>query len=83
MNAIQTLIEQFIANPFNMIIIILNIILIEVSLSLDNAACIATMVKDLDKEDQGKALKYGIIGAYVFRGLALIFTNVIIFSHRK
>lgn len=53
--------------------IILNLIIIESLLSIDNAAVLATMVMDLPKEKRGKALKYGIIGAYVFRGLCLLF----------
>ncbi len=53
--------------------IILNLILIESLLSIDNAAVLATMVMDLPKEQRAKALKYGIIGAYFFRGLCLVF----------
>ena len=41
-------------------------------LSVDNAAVLATMVLDLPKEQRSKALRYGIIGAYVFRGLCLL-----------
>jgi YkoY family integral membrane protein len=36
------------------------------------------MVKELPKEQQKKALTYGIAGAYVFRGLALLFASVLI-----
>lgn len=54
-------------------IIIVSLILMEGILSIDNAAVLATMVKHLPPDQQKKALKYGIIGAYVFRGLALIF----------
>ena len=57
---------------------ILIIILLEVLLSVDNAAVLATMVRDLPKEQQGRALKYGIIGAYFFRGLCLILAALII-----
>jgi hypothetical protein len=53
-------------------LIILNLIVIESLLSVDNAAVLATMVMDLPKEQRGKALKYGIIGAYVFRGICLL-----------
>lgn len=55
------------------VLIILNLIVIESLLSADNAAVLATMVMDLPKEQRKKALKYGIIGAYVFRGICLIF----------
>jgi YkoY family integral membrane protein len=53
------------------LLIILNLIVIESLLSVDNAAVLATMVMDLPKAQRDKALKYGIIGAYVFRGLCL------------
>jgi YkoY family integral membrane protein len=55
------------------LIIILNLILIESLLSVDNAAVLATMVLDLPPEKRSRALRYGILGAYVFRGLCLIF----------
>jgi len=54
------------------LLIILNLIVIESLLSVDNAAVLATMVMDLPKEQRSKALKYGIIGAYVFRGICLL-----------
>ena len=54
-------------------LIVLNLIVIESLLSVDNAAVLATMVMDLPQEERKKALKYGIIGAYVFRGLCLVF----------
>ncbi|MDB5014715.1 MAG: hypothetical protein JWQ25_2917 [Daejeonella sp.] len=54
------------------LLIILNLIVIESLLSVDNAAVLATMVIDLPKEQRSKALKYGIIGAYVFRGICLL-----------
>lgn len=53
--------------------VILNLIIIESLLSVDNAAVLATMVMDLPEKQRGRALKYGIIGAYVFRGLCLLF----------
>ncbi|MES2377465.1 MAG: TerC family protein [Bacteroidota bacterium] len=53
------------------LLIILNLIVIESLLSVDNAAVLATMVLDLPKHQRNKALRYGIIGAYVFRGICL------------
>lgn len=58
--------------------VVLNLILIESLLSVDNAAVLATMVMDLPKHQRAKALRYGIIGAYVFRGLCLLFASWII-----
>jgi YkoY family integral membrane protein len=52
--------------------------ILEIVLSIDNAAVLAAMVKELPKEQQKKALTYGIAGAYVFRGLALLFASVLI-----
>lgn len=57
----------------NALVIILNLIIIESLLSIDNAAVLATMVMDLPPHQRAKALRYGIIGAYVFRGLCLLF----------
>ena len=54
------------------------LIVIESLLSVDNAAVLATMVMDLPKEQRNKALKYGIIGAYVFRGLCLILAGFLV-----
>lgn len=54
------------------LLIILNLILIESILSIDNAAVLATMVMDLPPDQRKKALKYGIFGAYVFRGICLV-----------
>ncbi len=58
--------------------IILSLILIESLLSVDNAAVLATMVMDLPKEERARALRYGIIGAYVFRGICLLLAEKLI-----
>ena len=58
--------------------IVFTLIIIESLLSVDNAAVLATMVMDLPKEQRGKALKYGIIGAYVFRGICLLLASWLI-----
>jgi YkoY family integral membrane protein len=57
------------------VLIILNLILIESLLSVDNAAVLATMVMDLPTEQRKKALKYGIFGAYFFRGICLLLAS--------
>ncbi len=58
-------------DPAAGLMVILILIVIEGVLSVDNAAVLATMVMRLPHEQRGKALKYGIIGAYVFRGICL------------
>ncbi len=74
----QELLQQIIDNPIPSLLVVGNLIIIESLLSVDNAAVLATMVMDLPKEQRDKALKYGIIGAYVFRGLALIFAAFLV-----
>ncbi len=59
-------------------IIILNLILIESLLSIDNAAVIATMVMDLPQAQRSRALRIGILFAYIFRGLCLLFASYLI-----
>lgn len=66
------------ANPLGTLFVILNIFLLEVVLSIDNAAVLATLVKDLPENKRNKALHWGIIGAYVFRGLALLFVTFLV-----
>lgn len=59
------------------LIIIVNLFILEGLLSIDNAAVLAVMVKDLPKDDSKKALRYGILGAYLLRGLCLLFASYI------
>ncbi len=42
-------------------------------LSVDNSLVLAILVRSLPKEQQKKALAYGILGAFVFRFLAIVF----------
>jgi YkoY family integral membrane protein len=55
------------------ITVILTLLLLETLLSIDNAVVLAILVAPLPEKQQAKALRYGIIGAYVFRGLCLLF----------
>jgi len=70
--------QEIIQNPLSSLFIISNLIIIESLLSVDNAAVLATMVMDLPKEQRQKALRYGIFGAYLFRGLCLLFATFLI-----
>jgi YkoY family integral membrane protein len=72
------LVQQIFDNPAASLAIIGNLILIESLLSVDNAAVLATMVMDLKEEQRNKALRYGIWGAYIFRGLAMLFAAFLI-----
>lgn len=71
-------IQEIINNPIPSLLVIGNLIIIESLLSVDNAAVLATMVMDLPAKDRDRALKYGIIGAYVFRGICLAFAAFLI-----
>ena len=75
---INGLIQQIIDNPVPSLVIIGNLIILESLLSVDNAAVLATMVMDLKPQDRKKALRYGILGAYVFRGTAMVFASILI-----
>src|SRR5919107_6381635 len=70
--------QQIIDNPLAALAVVGNLVIIESLLSVDNAAVLATMVGDLPKEQRQKALRYGIIGAYVFRGLCILFAAFLI-----
>lgn len=63
---------------FHDIIIILNLIIVESILSVDNASALAAMVQHLPEKQRSKALKYGLLGAYVFRGLCLLLASWLI-----
>jgi YkoY family integral membrane protein len=70
--------QEIIDNPVASLAIVGNLIIIESLLSVDNAAVLATMVMDLPEKQRNRALRYGIWGAYFFRGLAMLFAAVLI-----
>jgi YkoY family integral membrane protein len=53
-------------------LVILTLAALEGILSVDNSLVLAILVRTLPKEQQKKALSYGIIGAFAFRFLALL-----------
>lgn len=78
LDSFQDLIQQIAHKPLASLGVIVNLVLIESLLSVDNAAVLATMVMDLPKDQRPKALRYGLLGAYVFRGICLLFAAVLI-----
>jgi len=66
------------ADLLNALPIIISLIIIEGLLSVDNALGIAAMANHLPGKQKQQALRWGIVGAYVFRGLALAFASFII-----
>ena len=75
---VNSYIEQILHNPLASLAIVGNLVIIESLLSVDNAAVLATMVGDLPKDQRHKALRYGIFGAYIFRGLCILFASFLI-----
>jgi YkoY family integral membrane protein len=65
-----TELTQELGNPVNWGIIG-TLIVLEGLLSADNALVLAVMVRHLPKAQQKKALFYGLLGAYIFRFLAI------------
>lgn len=57
------------------LLIVGTLILLEGLLSADNALVLAILVKHLPKDQQKKALLYGLIGAFVLRGTAIFFAR--------
>ena len=58
--------------------VILSLVVIEGLLSVDNALAIAAMASHLPQKQKFLALRFGILGAYLFRGLSLMFAAWII-----
>ncbi len=59
-------------------LIIFNLIVIESLLSVDNAAVLATLVMPLPEKDRKRALRIGLILAYIFRGTCLFLASYLI-----
>ena len=76
--SLADLLNEITNKPLASLAIVFNLVLIESLLSVDNAAVLATMVMKLSKSERGKALRYGIIGAYIFRGVCLFFAAFLI-----
>jgi YkoY family integral membrane protein len=78
MDHLLELLRQIQAHPLPSLLVVLNLVLVESLLSVDNAAVLATMVLDLPKSQRRRALRYGILGAYVFRGISLLFASMLV-----
>ena len=79
MDIISNFFSQFLQpDPKTALLVILNLILIEGLLSIDNAAVLATLVLDLPANQRKRALRIGLIFAYIFRGTALLFASWLI-----
>lgn len=54
------------------------LVVLEALLSADNALVLAIMVRHLPKDQQRKALLYGLVGAFVFRLVAILFASIVL-----
>jgi YkoY family integral membrane protein len=57
---------------------ILTLVFLEGLLSADNALVLAVMVRHLPKEQQKRALRLGILGAFVFRFIGVVFASTLL-----
>lgn len=78
MNFLSTLVMPTAAELAEAFPVIISLIIIEGLLSVDNALAIAAMARHLPEQQQKLALRWGIIGAYGFRGLCMAFAAWII-----
>jgi len=70
--------QDILDHPLPSLAVIGNLLIIESLLSVDNAAVLATLVSDLPAAQRKQALRYGIFGAYLFRGLCLLFASYLV-----
>lgn len=63
---------------YQILMTILSLIVLESLLSVDNASALAAMVQHLPNGQRQKALRYGLIGAYAFRGACLFLASWLI-----
>ena len=54
------------------------LVILEGLLSADNALVLAVLVRHLPKDQQKRALRYGIIGAFFFRIIAVLFASYLL-----
>ncbi len=78
MSFLSTLVLPTVAELGEAFPVIVSLIIIEGLLSVDNALAIAAMARHLPEHQQKLALRWGIIGAYGFRGLCMAFAAWII-----
>jgi tellurite resistance protein TerC len=71
------MITEMIPNLKDAIPVIVSLIIIEGLLSVDNILAIATLASQLPERQKKIALRMGLAGAYIFRGVALFFVGFI------
>jgi YkoY family integral membrane protein len=61
-----------------MVATVATLVVLEGLLSADNALVLAVMVRHLPKDQQKRALRYGLFGAFVFRLIAVVFAAALL-----
>ena len=61
------------AGSVALLVTLATLVVLEGLLSADNALVLAVMVRHLPKPQQKRALRYGLLGAFVFRLIAVVF----------
>ena len=64
-------------DPHDLVVIGL-LILLEGVLSIDNALVLGLLAKRLPPEQQGRALTYGLVGAFAFRLIAIATASLLL-----
>ena len=57
---------------------VLTLVILEGLLSADNALVLAVMVKHLPDEQRGHALRFGLLGAFIFRAIGVLLARFLI-----
>jgi YkoY family integral membrane protein len=60
------------------LLLLLTVALLDSLLSVDNALVLAVVVEHLPRSQRARALRYGIFGAYIMRGLSLFFVSFLV-----
>jgi YkoY family integral membrane protein len=68
----------FLPNLITILLTLLTVTLVDGLLSVDNALVLAVVVERLPARQRVKALRYGILGAYVMRGVSILFAELLI-----
>ena len=72
-----TMFTEYLPQIREAIPVIISLIIIEGLLSVDNILAIATLAAQLPEKQKKTALRMGLAGAYIFRGVALFFVGFI------
>lgn len=73
--------EQIINNFREAAPAVVMLVVMEGLLSVDNMLAIASLASELPENQRRRALRFGMIGAYAFRALALLFATLIARNH--